>query len=1074
MKRFFSSAAIRPATARTSWKDTIVLPQSSFPLRRNADPEKTKKLLDRCTTQLYEWQDKNLPKENTFVLHDGPPYANGSLHLGHAVNKILKDIILRTHIQRGRRVNYIPGWDCHGLPIELKALEKYQAAQKDVGDGSSTAVARAAEKGSKMDPQEVRALARELADTTVVSQMEAFKAWGIIGDWKARYRTMDKEYEMRQLEVFAKMLEKGLIYRSFKPVYWSPSSGTALAEAELEYNEKHSSKAAFVKFKVTELTSKLAEIPGIDPENLHAVIWTTTPWTIPANKAIAVHPELRYVVLESQQHGQLLVAEKLAESLRNALGEEDLKGLNGFEFPERKEEPEYPEEEVDEQFASSVEPKSFGLKGKYLEGAKYKHFLHDDAPLCPIILAGYVTADSGTGMVHNAPGHGMDDYLTCKKYGIEPFSPVDDSGRFTSEALPSNPELLAGKEVLFGGTKAVLELMKEKGNLIAVDKYVHKYPYDWRTKMPIIVRATAQWFANAAGLKEPALKAIEDVAFIPTSGGKRLAAFVDGRTEWCISRQRAWGVPIPAMYDAETGEALLTPESVRHIVSVFENHEQGSDIWWDKSIPEEVFVRKEDQDEGKKWTRGKRETMDVWFDSGTSWATLRERLGLPKDYNKPVADLYLEGSDQHRGWFQSSLLTSVATTSTEVAPFKQVLTHGFVLDSKGKKMSKSLGNIIDPQDIVTGKFPAQKKKKWKKQTSPVEQANPIEDPFAKDKPAPVEEGPGPDALRLWVASTDYTKDVIVGEKVLSEGLEAFRKFRTTSRYLLGNLENWDGVEIPYEQLGSVEKYALFQARLLIQAVSYHAQNYQFNKMVAAVSNYTNATLSAFYFDVVKDRIYASLPGSFEIRSIQTVMYHILRCYMAATYPVIPLLVEEVFDSLPKLVKEKLAPTAQSAGELQLPDLNALEEWNDIELAQRFRFIRDIGTCIRVTLESARRDGHITVNLEAQVLVKAPADVIALLEKEKEWLAAVWLVADVQLTTDMNAKLEKHEQSDWELEHNHIFSSEMEEWKKEGRVRVVVGRARKEKCPRCWTYTAEKSETLCGRCREVVGKMGIEV
>lgn len=418
----------------------------------------------------------------------------------------------------------------------------------------------------------------------------------------------------------------------------------------MEYNDKHASKAAFVKFKVSELSPELAAIPGINPENLHAVIWTTTPWTIPANKAIAVHPDLTYVILDTAEHGQLIVAEKLAETLKKVLiGEENLKGLNGFEFPDPVEESEdyipTPEDLLEEGQELVEQPEDLkGIRGALLEGTTYKHFLHEDAPAQPIILAGYVTADSGTGMVHNAPGHGMDDYLTCKKYGIEPFSPVDDSGRFTKEALPSNPDLLLGQEVQFGGNKTVLQLISDKGHLISVDRFVHKYPYDWRTKMPIIVRATAQWFANAAEIKEPAIRRLNvheifdgddeentlpRVQFIPEGGKKRLSAFVEGRTEWCISRQRAWGVPIPAMYDAETGEALLTPESVRHIIGVFEKHERGSDIWWDKSIPEEVFVRKEDQVEGKKWTRGKRETMDVWFDSGTSWATLRDRLGLP-------------------------------------------------------------------------------------------------------------------------------------------------------------------------------------------------------------------------------------------------------------------------------------------------------------------------------------------------------------------------------------------------------------------------------------------------------------
>lgn len=439
-----------------------------------------------------------------------------------------------------------------------------------------------------------------------------------------------------------------------------------------------------------------------------------------------------------------------------------------------------------------------------------------------------------------------------------------------------------------------------------------------------------------------------------------------------------------------------------------------------------------------------------------------------KDYDKPVADLYLEGSDQHRGWFQSSLLTSVATTPRQVAPFKTVLTHGFVLDSKGKKMSKSLGNIIDPQDIVTGKFPAPKQKKWKGSKK-------LEDPYAPAKPkTPGVEGPGPDALRLWVAGTDYTRDIVVGERVILEGLETFRKVRTSSRFLIGNLETWDGTEVPYDELSSLERYALFQARFLIETVSTFSESYAFNKVIGAVSNYTNTSLSAFYFDIIKDRIYSLHPSSPEIRAIQTVLYHILRLYLTTIYPIIPLLAEEVFDALPPVVKQKMCPDATSAGQIRVPSLPSLEAWNDLELAQDYRVIRDIGTCIRVTLEKARQNGDIGVNLEAEVMVKAGADVIAILEREKEWLPAVWLVGDVHLSKDADAKLPRHENSGFQLEMNHVFCSEIEGWRKEGRVAVLVGKVRREKCPRCWTFTKEKNETLCGRCTGVVKQMGIEV
>jgi isoleucyl-tRNA synthetase len=569
------------------------------------------------------------------VLHDGPPYANGQLHIGHALNKILKDVICRVKVQEGQRVVYVPGWDCHGLPIEIKALEK----QRENGELTLDAVG-------------VRKVARELAARTVEEQKRGFKEWAVMADWERAWKTMDKGFEIRQLRVFQEMAKKGLIFRRYKPVYWSPSSRTALAEAELEYKLDHVSTAAFVKFRVTSVPEKLRERLSVQQlENLYAVVWTTTPWTLPANRAIAVHSEMEYVIVPRGSYG-LIVASSRVPHLAEKLGQ-DLKRA------------------------------AWPFLGKELEGAKYINTLRGKkADEQPVIHADFVSAESGTGLVHLAPGHGMDDYEVCTPLGIEAVAPVNDVGRFTSAALPDDPQALEGKSVLTYGSQAVLDLLGN--NVLAVHKHNHKYPYDWRTKLPVLTRATEQWFADVGSVKDQALGALEDVKFLPEKGRARLESFVKGRSEWCISRQRAWGVPIPALYD-ENGAAVLTDKSVAHIISVIDK--RGIDAWWTDAENDPAWVV---PGLDGTYRRGK-DTMDVWFDSGTSWTQTDQQ-----------ADVYLEGSDQHRGWFQSSLLTHTSASDRAGAPFKTLITHGFTLDQKGKKMSKSIGNTISPSQIMDG------------------------------------------------------------------------------------------------------------------------------------------------------------------------------------------------------------------------------------------------------------------------------------------------------------------------------------------------------------------------------------
>lgn len=662
--------------------------------------------------------------------------------MGHALNKILKDIVCRFQILSGRRVSYIPGWDCHGLPIELRALQdsiSEPIPKKSKKGAHEVQASVAAEKGKSMDPVEIRRLARKLASKTVEEQKDAFKSWGVMADWDNAYKTMDKDYEIEQLGIFKEILRKGLIYRRFKPVYWSYSSGSALAEAELEYNEEHLSTAAFVRFPIKDFSRFGSEKRF--PTDLSAAIWTTTPWTIPANKAIAVHPEIDYSVLKTEEHGHLLAASSRVEALR-------------------------------EHVQGELEVVEKGILGEELVGLKYTHpLLTSDAPLQPILAADFVTADSGTGLVHCAPGHGMDDYLVCLKNNIAPFSPVNSNGEFTEDILPFSPDLL-GVKVLGPGTKQVITLLEESKALLGKqERYQHKYPYDWRTKLPVIVRATAQWFADVDEIKAFAVKSLENVKFFPETGNLRLTSFVQGRSEWCISRQRAWGVPIPALYEADTGEPLLTEESVDHIISVIK--QKGIDAWWSDEADNIDWIPEALRGGEKKWVRGT-ETMDVWFDSGTSWATLKQRIG-EREEGKPLADLYLEGSDQHRGWFQSSLLTSIASEGK--APFGTVLTHGFCMDEKGRKMSKSVGNVISPVDIIDGIIPKGRKKH--------------------------EQTGGLHALRLWAAYSDYTKDMVIGSEVLNHVHECLRKMRGTARFLIGNLNDWDGVEVPYKELTKV-------------------------------------------------------------------------------------------------------------------------------------------------------------------------------------------------------------------------------------------------------------------------------
>ena len=719
-------------------------------------------------------------------------------------------MILRVQVQQGRQVDYVPGWDCHGLPIELKAVEQKPAALQ-------------------WTPTETRTAAHVLAARTVAEQMKCFRSYGIMGDWEGRWTTMDAAYEIRQLRLFQQMVKQGLIYRRYKPVYWSPSSSTALAESELEYRDDHVSNAAWVRFRVApSWRSRVPELEAAICEGaeLWAVAWTTTPWTLPANQAIGVHDDLEYTVVESSSNCYLVAASRV------------------------------------EAFLSKVEGKDLKISvtGSQLCGLQYQNPLHgQDGELRPIIHADFVSADSGSGLVHLAPGHGFDDYEVCKQHGLPVTAPISDSGTFTEEAL--KPELrsrMSSINILDGGSQAIIDLLD--GHALAREKYVHKYPYDWRTKKPVVIRATKQWFADVGSIKDEALAALDKVRFTPESGKKRLQSFVQGRSEWCISRQRTWGVPIPALYD-ELGNAVVTEDIVDHMIHVIQ--ERGINAWYADDLDDAACVPPGMQ--AKKKRRRGTDTMDVWFDSGSSWSMMAGQ-----------ADVYLEGSDQHRGWFQSSLLTRIAAGGgkgldfVRGAPFKQLITHGFTLDQQGKKMSKSLGNVIEPHQVMDGSLVPPMKRKGK---------------------AAGLEALGADVLRLWTASSDYTRDVVISEPVLKGVHMSLLKYRTTIKMLLGSVH----AAARSAPLTVADHVAIAQLQQTMKQVEVAFSHHEFYKACSAINRWVNNDLSAFYLEIIKDRLYCGDGGG--------VLEPILNGFLRMLAPITPALVEEAWDHRPEWLKQ---------------------------------------------------------------------------------------------------------------------------------------------------------------------------
>ncbi|ETV79544.1 isoleucine-tRNA ligase, variant 1 [Aphanomyces astaci] len=851
-------------------RKTLNLPKTDFPMRANATVREPQ-LHARTVTELYATQEKQRKGvAPTFFLHDGPPFANGSLHTGHFLNRVLKDIINRYKLQRGYHVHYVPGWDCHGLPIEIKALEKLKLPR------------------DKLDPIDIRKHSRALALDAVESQKKDLMRWGVLADWSGgkgtRYLTMDPDYEVRQYDVFKSMVKDGLIVQGYKPVYWSPSSGTALAESELEYQDDHVSSSAYVRFPVKSASAALAAFP-----NIAAVIWTTTPWTIPANRGLCVRSDLEYAIVEVAP-GQLdLVAVALVDEYKATLNQ--------------------PVQAV------------ATVWGADLVGSIFSHPLNGQDSI--VLLGDHVTTDAGTGVVHTAPAHGQEDYFAWMAHHAQHHSDntitclVDEKGCYTAEAGAD----LAGLFVQTQGTAKVLEQLAQSGALVSVSEITHRFPYDWRTKKPILLRATKQWFAKLDSLHALGHQALDSVNMHPKASRRRLEATLSSRSEWCISRQRAWGVPIPVFYDKDTLEPLLNDTTISHVQKVMLER-GGTDAWWTQPLAT-LLAPGFDPAQYVKGT----DTLDVWFDSGSSWYAV-----LPKD---TVADVYLEGSDQHRGWFQSSLLTSLAVQRT--APYKNVITHGFILDERGQKMSKSLGNVLVPHDIIEGhpkkKIPAY----------------------------------GVDTLRYWVASTDYTSQVGIGPSTMVKISDHVRKVRNTARFLLANLNDFDPRvdAVAYDDMTSLDQYMLHLLHELQAQITDGYETFAFNKVQQALAHFIATDLSAFYMEACKDRLYCEAPTDPFRRSAQTVLDAALQTITTAIAPVVCHTAEDI--RLHRLAQFTNAMVNDVPGSVFLDGwFSPKPEWHNAEVVATWEVLRSLRLQVNRTVEQLREQGAIKTTMECNI------------------------------------------------------------------------------------------------------------
>ncbi|MFW6123153.1 MAG: isoleucine--tRNA ligase [Thermodesulfobacteriota bacterium] len=925
------------------YKATLNLPRTEFPMKASLPRREPETLRRWEAMDLYgriRQQSRGRPR---FVLHDGPPYANGHIHLGHALNKILKDIIVKSRHMMGLDSPYIPGWDCHGLPIEHQVDKELKA------------------QGLHLPQVEVRARCRAYAEKFIDIQREEFQRLGVLGDWQQPYLTMNPAYVATIISEFGKFFLSGAIYRSKKPIHWCATCRTALAEAEVEY-EDHHTPSIYVKFPLVSPPPDLPDL-GTGPP-VYLVIWTTTPWTLPANQAIAVHPDLEYAVMEVDGN-RLVVAAELAESLLSHWG---LKGKEVLTVP-----------------------------GRTLEGALCRHPWIERPS--QVVLADYVTVTAGTGLVHIAPGHGQEDYESARRYNLAPYSPVDDDGRFTPEV----PEFQG--QGVWEANPGIIEHLRRQGALLLAEEAAHSYPHCWRCKQPIIFRATEQWFISMEknGLREKALQAIDRVTWIPRWGRERIYQMVEQRPDWCISRQRAWGVPIVAFHCQGCGEVFLNQEILDAILARVRR--EGADFWFASPPAEILPPGTRCPGCGSEAFTKETDILDVWFDSGVSFAAVVEpnpELGLP-------ADLYLEGSDQHRGWFHSSLLTAVGTRGK--APYRGVLTHGFVVDGDGRKMSKSLGNVIAPQEIMAKL--------------------------------------GAEILRLWVTAEDYRDDVRLSDNILKQLGDAYRRFRNTARFMLGNLYDFDPEEdlVPVQEREELDRLALSWLAQLTQRVKRAYHDYEFHLVFRRLHQFCAVEMSSIYLDILKDRLYISQAESPARRSAQSTLYELLFDLTRLMAPILSFTTEEVWEHLPGTRPEESVHLAE------FPE--PPRGFPDQDLLAKYEFLLKVRDEINRGLEEARKAKVLSTSQEARVVLGTEdSELYDRLSQNTVALKTLTQVAEF-FVTNQQIPLERA------LEAQEISG-----------LQVQVNKAAGEKCVRCWFTLASVGQDnrhphICRRCLQVL-------